>query len=90
MSKNTLTVYSCLFVKKASTKVCSNYCLIALISHASTILLHRLNSNLIKGIVPEQRGFVKDMGACEPEEVKNVHHIIEKATEFKKPTYLLC
>ncbi|KAI8433244.1 hypothetical protein MSG28_015320 [Choristoneura fumiferana] len=52
--------------KKGSTKTCSNYRLIALISHASKILLHvlneRLKSYLSKEIAPEQAGFVKGKG----------------------------
>lgn len=76
--------------KKGSTKKCSNYRLIALISHASKILLHILNERLkaflSKEIAPEQAGFVKGKGTRE--QIFIVRQIIEKAREFNKPTYI--
>ncbi|KAL0879221.1 hypothetical protein ABMA27_003004 [Loxostege sticticalis] len=76
--------------KKGSTRSCSNYRLIALISHASKILLHilneRLKSYLSKEIAPEQAGFVKGKGTRE--QILTVRQIIEKAREFNKPTYI--
>ena len=74
--------------KKGSTKKCNNYRLIALISHASKILLHilneRLKSYLSKEIAPEQAGFVKGKGTRE--QILIVRQIIEKAREFELGT----
>ncbi|KAI8429179.1 hypothetical protein MSG28_007716 [Choristoneura fumiferana] len=76
--------------KKGSTTKCSNYRLIALISHASKILLHILNERLkayiSKEIAPEQAGFVKGKGTRE--QILIVRQIIEKAKEFNRPTYI--
>ena len=76
--------------KKGSTKDCSNYRLIAIISHASKILLHTLNerlkSFLSKEIAPEQAGFVKGKGTRE--QILTVRQIIEKAREFNRPVYI--
>ncbi|KAL0812036.1 hypothetical protein ABMA28_009430 [Loxostege sticticalis] len=76
--------------KKGSTKKCNNYRLIALISHASKIILHilneRLKSYLSKEVAPEQAGFVKGKGTRE--QILIVRQIIEKSREFNKPTYI--
>ncbi|CAH2209487.1 jg24990 [Pararge aegeria aegeria] len=76
--------------KKGSTKLCSNYRLIALIPHASKILLHilneRLKSYLSKEVAPEQAGFVKGKGTRE--QILIVRQIIEKSREFNKATYI--
>lgn len=49
--------------KKVSTSICDNYRLVALISHASKIMLYilqaRLNAFLQHQMAPEQAGFVK-------------------------------
>lgn len=76
--------------KKGSTKSCSNYRLIALISHASKILLHILNERLknflSKEIAPEQAGFVNGKGTRE--QILTLRQIIEKSREFNKPAYI--
>ncbi|KAI8433901.1 hypothetical protein MSG28_015827 [Choristoneura fumiferana] len=76
--------------KKGSTTKCSNYRLIALITHASKVLLHilhqRLNSFISKEIAPEQAGFVKGRGTRE--QILIVRQIIEKAKEFNRPVYI--
>lgn len=76
--------------KKGSTKKCSNFRLIALITHASKIMLHiineRLKAYLSREIAPEQAGFVKGKGTRE--QILIVRQIIEKAREFNKPTYI--
>ncbi|CAH2235409.1 jg13268 [Pararge aegeria aegeria] len=76
--------------KKGSTKVCSNYRLIALIPHASKILLHvlneRLKSYLSKEIAREQAGFVKGKGTRE--QILIVRQIIEKSREYNKAIYI--
>lgn len=70
--------------KKVSTTECSNYRTIALISHASKVLLniinHRLHHYLDRQIPEEQAGFVKGKGTRE--QVLNVRQIIEKSREF--------
>ncbi|CAH2265133.1 jg9285 [Pararge aegeria aegeria] len=73
-----------------STKMCSNYRLIALIPHASKILLHvpneRLKSYLSKEIAREQAGFVKGKGTRE--QILIVRQIIEKSREYNKAIYI--
>ncbi|KAL0901105.1 hypothetical protein ABMA27_006427 [Loxostege sticticalis] len=76
--------------KKGSTKKCGNFRLIALITHASKIMLHiineRLKAYLSREIAPEQAGFVKVKGTRE--QILIVRQIIEKAREFNKQTYI--
>lgn len=76
--------------KKGSTKVCNNYRLIALISHASKVMLHilneRLKAYLSREIAPEQAGFVKGKGTRE--QILIVRQIVEKSREFNKPIYI--
>ena len=76
--------------KKGSTRNCENYRTIALISHASKILLHVLNQRLRKfldwQIPEEQAGFVKGKGTRE--QILNVRQIIEKSREFNTPVIL--
>lgn len=76
--------------KKASTTCCNNYRLIALITHASKIMLYilqtRLASFLTHQIAPEQAGFVKGRGTRE--QILNVRQLIEKAREYYTPMYL--
>lgn len=76
--------------KKGSSKVCGNYRTLALISHASKILLHvinrRLNYFLCRQIPEEQAGFVKGKGTRE--QILNVQQVIEKSREFNSPVIL--
>lgn len=76
--------------KKGSSKDCGNYRTLALISHASKILLHvinrRLNYFLSRQIPEEQAGFVKGKGTRE--QILNVRQIIEKSREFNSPVIL--
>ena len=71
-------------------KVCSNYKTIALISHASKVLLHvinrRLHYYLTRQIPEEQAGFVKGKGTRE--QILNVRQIVEKSREFNSPVIL--
>jgi hypothetical protein len=77
--------------KKGPTTLCDNYRLIALISHASKIMLYilqaRLNAFLHCEIAPEQAGFVKGRGTRE--QILNARQLIEKAREYYVPAYLL-
>ena len=76
--------------KKGAPTICDNYRLIALISHASKIMLYilqaRLNAFLRHQIAPEQAGFVKGRGTRE--QILNVRQLIEKAREYYVPMYL--
>ncbi|KAI8441389.1 hypothetical protein MSG28_015004 [Choristoneura fumiferana] len=76
--------------KKGSTKKCNNYRLISLISHASKVMLHiintRLSAYLSRQIAPEQAGFVKGRGTRE--QILILRQIIEKAREFNSTLYI--
>ena len=75
--------------KKSSAKECSNYCTIALISHASKAMLKILKARLQQYVNPElpdiQVGFIKGRGTRD--QIANICGIIEKAREFQKNIY---
>ena len=75
--------------KKGNAKKCSNYCTIALISHASKVILKILQDRLQQYMnceLPDvQAGFRKGRGARD--QIANMHCIIEKAREFQKNIY---
>ena len=75
--------------KKSNAKECSNYRKIALISHASEIMLKILQAKLQQYMnheIPDvQAGFIKGRGTRG--QVANIHWIIEKAREFQKNIY---
>ena len=70
--------------KKGNPKECSNYCTIALISHASKVMLKILQARLQQYVNRElpdvQAGFRKGRGTRV--QIANIHWIIEKAREF--------
>ena len=72
--------------KKGNAKKCSNYCTIALISHASKVMLKILQARLQQYMNHEllnvQTGFRKGRGTRN--QIANIHWIIEKAREFQK------
>ena len=72
--------------KKSNAKECSNYCTIALISHASKVMLKILQARLQQYVncdLPDvQAGFRK--GRRTRDQIANIHWIIEKAREFQK------
>ena len=72
--------------KKGNAKECSNYCPIALISHASKVMLKILQARLQEYVNRElpdvQAGFRKSRGTRD--QIANIHWIIEKAREFQK------
>ena len=72
--------------KKGNAKKCSNYCTIALISHASKVILKILQARLQQYVTRElpdtQAGFRKDRGTRD--QIANMRWIIEKAREFQK------
>ena len=75
--------------KKGNTKECSNYCTIALISHASKVMLKILQARLqpyVNCEVPDvQAAFWK--GRRTRDQIANICWIIEKAREFQKNIY---
>ena len=78
--------------KKGNAKECSNYRTIALISHASKVMLKvlqaRLQQYMNRELPDVQAGFRKGRGT--KDQITNIHWIIEKARELKekkkKPT----
>ena len=76
--------------KKGSTKECANQPVIAVISHASKVVLKILHARLqhyVNQELPDvEPGFLKGRGTRN--QVVNIHWIIEKAREFQKNTYL--
>src|SRR5574337_294599 len=72
--------------KKGNAKECSNYCTIALISHASKVMLKILQARLQQYVnceLPDaQAGFRKGRGTTD--QIANTCWIIEKAREFQK------
>ena len=82
--------------KKGNAKECSNYCTIALISHASKVMLKILQVMLQQYINHElldvQAGFRKGRGIRD--QIANIRCIIKKAREFQKKhlflLYVLC
>ena len=72
--------------KKGNAKECSNYCTIALISHASKVTLKipqaRLQQYMNRELPDVQAGFRKGRGIRD--QIANIHWIIVKAKEFRK------
>ena len=72
--------------KKGTGKECSNYRTVALISHASKVMLKILQARLQQYVnceLPDvQAGFRKGRGTRDL--IANIHWIIEKAREFQK------
>ena len=72
--------------KKGNAKECSNYHTIALISHASKVMLKILQTRLQQHVNRElpdvQAGFIKGRGTRD--QIANIRWIIEKAREFQK------
>src|SRR5574340_1031740 len=73
----------------SNSKECSNYRTIALISHASKVMLKILQARLQQYVNRElpdvQAGFRKDRGTRD--QIANIRWIIEKAREFQKTIY---
>ena len=76
-------------LKKGNAKECSNYHTIALISHASKIMLKILQARLQQYVNHElpdvQAGFRKGRG--NRYQIANILWIMEKAREFQKNIY---
>ena len=77
--------------KKGNAKECSNYHIIALISHASKVMLKILQARLQQYVnceLPDvQTGYKKGRGTRD--QIANICWIIEKAREFQKKHLLL-
>ena len=75
--------------KKGNAKECSNYCTIALILHASKVMLEILQERLQQYVnceLPDvQAGFRKGRGTRG--QIANICWIIKKAREFQKNFY---
>jgi len=75
--------------KKGNAKECSNYRTIALISHASKVMLKILQARLQQYVnreLPEvQAGFRKGRGTRD--QIANIRWIMEKARDFQKDIY---
>ena len=75
--------------KKGNAKECSNYRTIALISHASKVMLKILQARLQQYVNHElpdvQAGFRKGRGTRD--QIANIRWIIEKARDFQKNIY---
>ena len=74
---------------ECNDKECSNYCTIALISHASKVMLKilqvRLQQSMSHEIPDVQAGFRKGRGTRD--QIANIRWIMEKAREFQKEIY---
>ena len=77
--------------KKSNAKECSNYCTIALISHASKVMVKILQARLQQYVNRElpdvQAGFRKARGARD--QIANILWIMEKARVPEKHLFLL-
>ena len=75
--------------KKGNAKECSNCLTVALISHASKVMLKILQARLQQYMNREfpdvQAGFRKGRG--NRDQIANIHWIIKKAREFQKNIY---
>ena len=75
--------------KKGNAKECSNYCTIALISHASKVMLKILQARLQQYVnrkIPDfQAGFRKGRGTRD--QIANTWWIIGKTREFQENIY---
>uniref|UniRef100_A0A803T8A9 Reverse transcriptase domain-containing protein n=1 Tax=Anolis carolinensis TaxID=28377 RepID=A0A803T8A9_ANOCA len=77
------------YQKKGNAKECSNFCTVALISHASKVMFKILQGRLQQYTERElpdvQAGFRKGRGTRD--QIANIHWIMEEAREFQKNIY---
>ena len=75
--------------KNGDAKECSNYCTIALISHASKVMLKIRQARFLQYVNHEhadvQAGYRKGRGTRD--QIANICWIIEKVREFQKNIY---
>ena len=78
--------------KKGNAKECSNYCTVALISHASKLMPKipqaSLQQYVNQDLLDVQAGFRK--GRETRDQIANIRWIIEKAREYQKKIYFCC
>ena len=78
--------------RKGNAKECSNYCTIALISHASKVMLKilqaRLQQYMNRELPDVQTGFRK--GRRTRDQTGNIYWIIEKARQFQEKNKYFC
>ena len=76
--------------KKGDSRICSNNRTIALISHASKVMLkviqHRLDIYMKQEMAIEQAGFTKGRGTRD--QISNLRRIMERSTEYQRPIYM--
>ena len=76
-------------LKKGNARECSKYRTIALISHASKVMLKILQARLQQYVNRElpdvQAGFTKGRGTRD--QIANIRRIVKKASEFRKNIY---
>ena len=75
--------------KKGNAKECSNYCTIALISHASKVMLKILQARLQQYVnheLPDVQAVFRK-GRRTRDQIANIRWIIEKVREFQKNIY---
>ena len=75
--------------KKGNAKECSNYCRVALISHASKVILKILQARLQQYVnceLPDVQGGLRK-GKETRDQIANIHWIIKKVREFQKNIY---
>ena len=77
--------------KKSNAKECSNYCTIALISHASKVMLKilqpRLQQYMNRELLDVEAGFRKGRGTRD--QIANIHWIIKKERVSERHLLLL-
>ena len=77
--------------KKGNAKECSNYCIVALISHASKVMLKivqaRLQQYMNRELPDVQAGFRK--GRRTRDQIANICWITKKAKQFQEKHLLL-
>ena len=77
--------------KKGNAKKCSNYCIVALILHASKVMFRILQASLQQYMGQElpdvQAGFTKGKGTRD--QIAKIHWMIVKASELQKKYRLL-
>ena len=75
--------------ERQCAKECSNYCTIALTSHASKVMLKilqaRFQQHMNRELPDVQASFRKGRGTRD--QIANIHWIMEKAREFQKNIY---
>ena len=81
-----------LIPKKGNIKECSNYCMIALISHTNKAMLNilqaRLQQYMNRELLDIEASFRKGRGTRN--QIANIHWIFKKAREFQKKKIYFC